>query len=659
VAKKKKRRDRKKKKPVPSLPSGVAAALREAGSLMRQGRAAKAAELLSQADRRHPNNPTLLAALLDAYHQMRDFAGYLDVIIRLQALRPDNPNRLLMLAAAYLVNGYPALSLRAYEQFLERWPDRPEAEIARPEAAKVRAVLEEHPFPGLEASGAEGRELAVLNEQVLLYLSQGKLSQTREAAARLLERRPDFVPAWNNTAEVLIREGHFAEAAEACGRVLALQPDNFFALSNLTRCQYLSGRLDEAWATAGRLKAVTSSAGDIWVKKAEALSYLGDDAGVLEAWRGAMAAGLDGPPMQYGLLLHLAAVAHYRQGQENEARRLWQNALRHWPGMDEAARNLDDLRKPAGQRHAAWPFAFHYWVTREAMDALVAHVDRVQKGGKNDEGITAEVRRCLEEHPEIGRLVPALLDRGDPGGRLFALRLALMAKTPDLLAALRDFALSQRGPDDLRVRASAAATEADLIPSGPVRMWMQGEWREVLMLGFQVHWDADEPVADDIQELGRQGFEAMEDRDAARAEQFFRQALALHPEDRSMQFNLASVCRLQGREAEADAIVQRLHERDPDYLFARTYLANKYTREGQYDKAREILKPLLSRKRLHVSELSALCAAEFEWALAQGLRDGARQWLDMLAKCRPEDPNVLTMRTRLEAKSGWRRMLGW
>ncbi len=659
MAKKKNRRDKKKKKPAPPLPSKVADALWEAKSLMRQDRAAKAAELLSEADRRHPNNPTILSVLLDAYHQMRDFEGYLRVIAQLQALTPDNPIRLLMLAAAYLVNTFPALALRAYRQFLERWPNRPEAETARAEAAKISAMLEEHQFRRLGGSGDEGMELAILDDEVRLFLSQGKFAQARQSAARMLERRPKFVPAWNNTAEAFFGEGRLAEAAEACGRALALEPDNFFALGNRTRCQYLSGRLDEAWATAQRLKAITSTAGDVWVKKAEALSYLGDDQGVLDAWRGGVAAGLQGPPQQDGLLLHLAAVAHYRQGQEDEARRLWQEALRHWPGLDEAARNLDDLRKPVGQRHAAWPYSFRHWLTREMLDVLEVHLHRAGSGRKDEEHITAEMRRCLEEHPEISRLVPALLDRGDPDGRMLAFRLAMMTKTPEMLAALRDFALSQRGPDNLRTQASEPASDAGLIPSGPVRMWIQGEWREILVLGFQIHWEPDELVSADIQDLGRQGLDAMEERDFARAEQFFRQALVLQPEDRSMQFNLASACFHQDQKAEADEIVRRLHERHPDYLFARTYLAQKYTREGDYDKAREILKPLLSRKRLHITELSALCGAEFEWALAQGHRDGARHWLDMLARCRPDDPNVRFMRMRLEERSGWRHRLGW
>jgi tetratricopeptide (TPR) repeat protein len=366
VGKKKKRRDR-KHKPAPGLPSRVAAALREAEGLMRRRRWAGAAELLAETDRRHPRQRPVLSALLDAYHQLRDFPNYLRICTQLQALSPDNANLLLMLAAAYLVNAFPALSLRAYQQFLERWPDRPEADLARQEAARAREFLEQHAFPALGASGAEGLDLVVLHEEVQVFLSQGRFTQARETAARLLERRPGFVPAWNNTAEAYLREGRYPEAADACRRALAIDPDNFHALSNLTRCLCLGGQMEEAREVAQRLKAVTSTAGDVWVKKAEALSYLGDDGGVLDAWRGSTAAGQTGSPLHAGLLLHLAAVAFCRQGKEDEARRLWQEAVKHSPGLEAPAENLEDLRRPVGQRHAPWPFALRYWLPAAAL----------------------------------------------------------------------------------------------------------------------------------------------------------------------------------------------------------------------------------------------------------------------------------------------------
>jgi tetratricopeptide (TPR) repeat protein len=269
--------------------------------------------------------------------------------------------------------------------------------------------------------------------------------------------------------------------------------------------------------------------------------------------------------------------------------------------------------------------------------------------------MTAEVRRYLGEHPEVGRLVPALLDRGDPDGRGFALRLALMARTPELLAALRDFALGQRGPDEMRMEAAGAATEAGLFPAGPVRMWLRGEWTDILMMGFEIHHETQGSHPPEVQDILMRASKALQEGELARAEELYLLALAREPEARDAQLNLAETLRLQGREAEADERVRRLHERDPDYLFARTYLAGAYTRRGEYDRAREILKPLLSRRRMHISELNALCGSEFLLAMAQGERESARGWVDMLARGDPDNPNLPILRARLEAPSTWRR----
>src|SRR5205085_418250 len=112
----------------------------------------------------------------------------------------------------------------------------------------------------------------------------------------------------------------------------------------------------------------------------------------------------------------------------------------------------DDLDRPVEQRHAPWPFHLGYWIKEKVLRDLAACVTPAQY--KKEAAATQAVRRFLQVHPEIVALTPLLLDRGDPQGREFVLRVALMAQTPEMLAALRDFAFSQRGPDPLRVQAA-------------------------------------------------------------------------------------------------------------------------------------------------------------------------------------------------------------
>ena len=80
---------------------------------------------------------------------------------------------------------------------------------------------------------------------------------------------------------------------------------------------------------------------------------LGDDEGVLDTLQRAERAGGLEPTYDAPLLYHLAAVADLRRGREDEARRHWRQALKMAPWLDVAQDNVDDLRKPVGERHAA------------------------------------------------------------------------------------------------------------------------------------------------------------------------------------------------------------------------------------------------------------------------------------------------------------------
>jgi len=95
-------------------------------------------------------------------------------------------------------------------------------------------------------------------------------------------------------------------------------------------------------------------------------------------------------------------------------------------------------------------------VTHELQTALFS------SAGHASENI---LRRLAQQHPYLARVVPVLLDRGDPGARGVAFAMAVTVKSPELLAALRDFGLGQRGPDDMRNVAVQEAMRAGLIPA--------------------------------------------------------------------------------------------------------------------------------------------------------------------------------------------------
>jgi tetratricopeptide (TPR) repeat protein len=647
MAKRKKNR-RSHQKATKPLPTGLAERLRRIDQLMFSKPLAAARNQLEELDRRYPRQPDILHRLTNVYHDLKDYAAFQAVCERLVAVKPSAAFT-QMLAGAYLLNTMPILALRTFQHFLDRWPDHPRAGEAREMVARLQADVDQL-LAGLQLTGPDALELATLHEQVRSLLEQGRYREARQKAEELLRHRPNFLAALNNISQTYFAEGLLEQAIATARRTLATDPQNVHALSNLTRYLYLSGRTEEAKNYAAQLRAAPAEGFDVWTKKAEAFSCLGDDQAVLDLWQQFQELGRSERQPASPFFLHLVAVAAFRLGREEEARRHWKEALRRQPGFDPARANLDDLRKPVGERHAPWPFPFNSWVARKLLDDLLAHHERGQSKQVDDHR-TADF---LQTHLELAVLVPALLDRGDPTGREFALRTALAAKTPQMLAALRDFALSQRGPDAMRTQAATAVAEAKLLPPSPVRMWLKGEWHPILLFGFEVtrepfqHYEHSQQVLD----LKAQAMEALHQGDPQRAETLNKQALELKPDAPDVLNNLAAAYAQQGRHTEAEALLRQIHERFPDYLFARTGMAKFYIEEGRFAEAKALLDPLLPRPRFHVSEFTAVASAEIDYWLAQKNPDAARPWLEMWEKTAPESPHLRVYRQKLRSSRG-------
>jgi tetratricopeptide (TPR) repeat protein len=259
------------------------------------------------------------------------------------------------------------------------------------------------------------------------------------------------------------------------------------------------------------------------------------------------------------------------------------------------------------------------------------------------------LERAVHEHPELERLAPAFFQRGGPNCRTLAFHLAVGLDTPSLREALRDFALSQHGPDALRMEAARQARNAGLLSAtAPVRLWLEGEWREILLLEFEVYEEADPSRhSEEVTLLAEEALHALYDNRAAEGEAVLHRALELEPDSPDLLNNLASAYEFQGRHEESRRLVDEIHQRFPDYLFARTNLAIHAAREGHLERARELLEPVLKQGRYHVSEFSALCQAQLEVQTADGKIDAAMQWLELWESLAGEDPRQAYWEQRL------------
>jgi Flp pilus assembly protein TadD len=625
---------RQQQRPSPALLDG----LDEADQLLSRRKYTQAVELLQELDRRYPRRKDVLAELAYAQYHGKDLASYQRTCERLLAVDPDDAGNTLALASICRANIHPATALKHFRHFLARWPDDARAAEVRQSAAELESILREF-YQDEDCEEEDLEELACLHEEVHMHLERGNLAAVRDAATRLLLRWPRFAPALNNLGEALWLEGRVAQAIATARRVLEIESDNIHALANLSRYLWIDGQDEEALALAAQLKRLQTDHADYEIKLAETLSFLGDDQGVIDAFDRAQMKAKEWKRSAPALLYHLAAAAKLRLGREVEARKLWRQAQKLAPHLDVARENLADLSNPPGERHAPWALPMNRWVPKSHLEQLISMCGRRRL---SDKDMRRKVRAFLEDKPYFVSLVPRLLERGDGAARKFAYLLATMVRTPEMLAALKVFAQSQHGPDPMRLEASQFFSRHSAEPAGAQRMWIQGEWRDIIANAFDIHNDVDEAHAHspEVEQLAIDALEALKANDGERAEGILKQALRLEPDARDLLNNLATAYCIAGKDDEARAIIRQQHERDPDYLFARVNLAHLHLQDGKLDQARALVLPLLSRRRLHLTEFVAMAQVHMAILVKDGELDGALQWLKMWEDVAPDDAQL-------------------
>ncbi len=660
MAKKRKSKTKRSSAPMSkpkSIPKKLAVGLRVAYELTDQRRWYDALTEFQRLNQQFPNRPEILTELINVCYELNDMSLYLTYIQKLFRVTPKDPDLQYSLAGAYMMNGYILVAYQIYEQFIPRYPDHENIERAKEARDRLRPEVERI-LAELELSGSDALDIAAEHDRIRAFLERGELREARQAAQRFLKKKPDFIPTLNNLSQAEFVEGLFEQAIKTAQRVLELEPDNYQALANITRYFFLSGQVEEAHIHAERLLPVTSKFPDIWVKKVEAFTYLGDDQQVLDIFAQAELGDQADPTLQ-AFLYHLAAVATMRQGDEALAKQYWEAALEHEPSFDPAQQNLSDLSRPIGERHAPWPFNLNQWVSQSA----VANVQQiVVASDRGDAALERAARRYFKRHPELLTLIPLLLERGDPRGREFAITLVPLIDDPDLLTALHKFALSQYGPDELRHRALQTITEAGLISGGSVKMWLKGKRQEIALMNFEIYFEPIErnyPAEVDTQI--QDGYEALAEGRFKKAKDLLEKALQVVPDDPTILNNLAMVYDRMGHKREAQQLIDQMTEQHPDYFFGIIGRANLAIHTDQLDEAEALLQPLLSREMLHISEFRALTMAYMQFYLQKNLPEGAQTWLDMWADMEPYHPEIETWERRVDRhqnkeKSAWRSL---
>lgn len=479
-----------------------------------------------------------------------------------------------------------------------------------------------------------GVELLAKHELVLQLSKENDFPAVIPLCRELIDEAPNLVAARNTLALAHQYTGDFQQSLKVARDACELAPDNSFSEALLGKILFLSGEVEQAQAVADGITTPAQSQASL-LAQLDLFSFLGLDEKVLEFIDATQSDTADASN-QDPLTLHFQAVAKYRTGEHQEAILLWRKNDANMPSYFEATLNLEDIEKEEG--HAAWASSGSKWLPKPFLERLA------RPGGEKD---------FLRLFPKIVNLLPAMLDRGDPFCRTLALSLAERIDSKETVRFRKDFALSNRGPFDMRFQALSELVADGHLDSGPHHFFGHDGWLDVEICSAEISFEAVGEMEDWERPLAEEAYEAIHSGEYDRAEELYLQILERSPEKPSVQYNLATVWQLRDGPAgqqRAARKIREIHKRFPDYAFAITFAAVDAADAGDFDKAHKLLRKIFRRDRLHFTEARGLYMAQCQVAIKQGAFDLAKSALTMLESLSDDDDESLTeLRFRLEA----------
>jgi len=630
------RRKRRKRRTVPGREQRQPSAelqrtLRRAERLIEQGRAWEVIELLEPLLASYPRVADLHYYLGFARALTGHMWPALGEYERAVELSRD-ADYLVHLGALYLEVELYVHALRTFRMVSRRHPDNPAIDNVRQavdglgqDLAGIADRL------GIPVSQAEKGRFRM--EEALRALHEKDYAVSIAASRRAIPLLPGWPPPLNNLSLALFLDGQPEDAVATARQVLSHDPDNVQALSNGTRFLAWTGEETEARALWAQLQEVTPRNPDQRLKIAEAAAALGEDERVFQLLR-----PLDVPDVEQDLppgldfrarfFLAVAQANTNRRG----ARRAFRDLRDGWPQLGVYAEAVE-----AGQPGLGWAERFPYFhmgdlMPEERMEEFMELLGREED--LPPDRFRTQVDRFVARFPQIVLVAEKLIweeTQPDAGVDLLA-----VVDNPTAHAALRRFALSQAGDDEVRMRAINILADAGEIADGSVlRLWNQGQWREVEIRRVEISGEPETQYTPQVSRLLRQALEAHQRDDQDEAERLFLRMVELEPRAREAYNNLGAICARRGDHAQAREMFQAAVEIDPGYVFPRCNLATYLLDEGDIEGAEAMLEPLSRVPRFHPQEMAFYSYTQARILMRREEHERARRALELALQVYP------------------------
>lgn len=479
-----------------------------------------------------------------------------------------------------------------------------------------------------------------------------KGAKASKEAARLVR---NWAPPRNNLALAYFALGQWDEAIATEREVLErIDDQNVHALANLVRFLSAAGKRDEARTYLVRLEQIKPADPDSYIKMAEAYAALEEDRGVYNVLKKAQRAGVE----LNATMLHILGTASANLGKEREALIHWREALLLDPDAFHLKEYMDAVRQ--GRKKLAPAYRFLYFsgqnmVPEKAFEDLL---NRITSHRMPEEKMEQEARSFAEKYPYVADIFTDLLWYGSENEQMSAIATLRMLANERAVAALEAFALSQVGDDDPRIMAAHALLDLGVFSEEePVRLWLQGQWRVVLLRRQLITEERKLEYSDQVMALLEEAMTAYQEGEEREAEKLYKKIIALDPTVKEAYGNLGVIYLKRGHDAKAERFLQKAIEIDPDYVFPRCNLASTRITQGRLEEAEELLKPIAELRTLHPQELLFYNRVSAELFIAQEKYESAEQCLKMILEMEPEDEDAQRCLVMVQIMKGSEAML--
>ena len=621
-------------------PVDLSSTFEKADRLVEAGRADQALALLTPLLEQHPRHAELHYYIGYAHVKSGDMIGALDGYERALKLSGD-PSYWLPLSSLYLETGLNAHALDAFRKVVRYQLDEPVPGSAEQAIVSleedVAAVAED-----LNMSPAKVEQGLRQMEEGMRWLQVGDYDGAVAAGRRAIKILGDWPPPSNNLSLALFFGGQPQQAIDTTLAVLSAWPENVQALSNAIRFLTWTGHEDEArehWQPL--LDAPPEGVTDIF-KTAEAAAILDED----EAVRDLLSpyADIDAAPLPVKMAqLYAVALANTGSRDEAMARMKGLESEFHWIPKTLAALKAG---RPGPGIADRYPY-FHS--TELAPHPVLFEFGELlqEEGTMPDARFRNRIDRFVQRYPQLVLVAEkVLLEEGLPEAGIEILG---DIGTPAAYAALRRFCTGKAGDDQLRRKALNELNRVGQIaPGETVRMWQYGVWEDVQTREFVIVEEHDIYYAPDVADLLNDGLAAMNQQRYDDAEQLFFSAVKLEPTAKEGYNNLAAIYSAQSRHEEADEMLLKALEVDPEYVLPRVGLVNFRLRNGDIEGAKEMLAPDMGLSKFTQLEFNLYYHAMARIALAEEQYDEALRVAKIILELDPSYEPAKAMVDRLE-----------